>query len=140
MRKKSKIIRPDLIFEKDVEKEIKGALRKAGIFHWKHWGGGYNPAGIPDLLGIYMVKVDDLVKEGIEEVGLFLGIEVKRPGKGPDENQERWIKDINDNHAIGFWTDNVHLVIRRLGLIERAHPLFKKALKDRDEDKRRNRR
>ncbi len=122
--------RPDLILEKDVEKEIRKALKMAGVWHWKHWGGGFNPGGIPDILGIYPVKVDDLVKEGIENVGVFLGIEVKRPGMKPSPDQKEWIQDINNNYGIGFWADNVHLVVRRLGLIEKAHPLFARILKN----------
>jgi len=129
-KQKSRTIRPDLILEKDVEKEIRKALKMAQVWHWKHWGGGFNPRGIPDILGIYPARVDDLVKAGVEEIGVFLGIEVKKPGQTPNKDQEDWIKNIVKNHGIGFWTDNVHVVIKRLGLLEKAHPLFERVLKN----------
>jgi len=116
--------RPDLITEKDVEKDVRTALKKACVWHWKHWGGGFSGSNIADVLGVLPVKVQDLVDAGVEEVGVFLAIELKRPGKRPTKDQEDWGKDVRAARGIWMWADNVEKVVRELGLAKRAHPLL----------------
>ena len=124
MTNKIAIKHPENITEKQVEKEIRDALKAAGIWHFKHWGNMYSRTGIPDLIGCYPAKVEDLVKAGVEEIGIFLAIEVKRPGRVPDKDQEEKIKEIKRAKGIGFWADSSHKVIKYLGLTKKAYPLF----------------
>lgn len=60
---------------------IQGALQDAGnVTHVKIWHGNEAPKnepGIADILGVYTVNVEDLVRAGIRKVGIALAIEVK---------------------------------------------------------------
>ena len=112
---------PDDITENDVKKDVMKYLEDQGIFHWKHWAGGKfdkNP-NISDILGIYVVNVDDLVKAGIDKVGVFMGIELKRPGKKPTEGQMEWGKEVKKNHGIWFWVDCRESVVKFFNNINR---------------------
>lgn len=55
--------------EAQLQKKIQGALTRAfpGSFWWKTHGNGYQRAGLPDICGV------------VE--GLFIGLEVKMPGR-----------------------------------------------------------
>jgi hypothetical protein len=64
--------------ESDITKAIRGILDIARIRHWKQWQGMYSERGVPDIVGIKKVKVSDLAAAGVEYVGVFVGIEVKR--------------------------------------------------------------
>lgn len=60
---------------------IQGALKDAGNIAWtKIWHGNEAPKnepGISDILGVYTVDVEDLIRAGIRKVGIALAIEVK---------------------------------------------------------------
>ena len=116
---------PEKITEKEVTKETRKALKKAGIFHWKNWSGPMtSPKGISDILGVYPIKVNDLVEAGIEEVGIFLAVELKRPGYKPTQDQKDFISNIRKSRGIAFYSDCPEKVIKWLGLFDMAHPLF----------------
>jgi hypothetical protein len=66
------------------------------------------PKGVADILGIL---TDDNTGHGI-----FLAIEVKRPGQKLRPDQERFLKRVNDAGGIGFMASSVQDVIDRLGL------------------------
>lgn len=109
--------RPGNVTENDVKRESQRYLKKNNVFHWKHWAGGrYGRSDIADLLGIYTVKVSDLYEAGIEEVGIFMGIELKRPGDVPTEDQYKWGDKVKEAGGIWFWADAVEVIIKKLGL------------------------
>ena len=111
--------------EGEVTNQIRDALSRSGIWHWKHWSGGFTGlAGISDLLGIYETSVDSLVNQNIKTVGIFMALEVKRPGQKPTQAQENFLELVNLHHGIGIWADNVDDVIRQLKLSGRLNPLF----------------
>jgi len=61
--------------EKYLQAKILKALREFGGWWVKyHVGPRYSTAGVPDIIGCYM--------------GLFIGLEVKRPGQKPTELQK----------------------------------------------------
>lgn len=66
--------------------QIKKYLRDRGAYCEKIWGGGFQSAGIPDIIGCYR--------------GHFIGIEAKVGNNKPSEIQKAKIKMIND--AGGF--------------------------------------
>lgn len=66
--------------------QIKKYLRDRGAYCEKIWGGGFQSAGIPDIIGCYR--------------GYFIGIEAKVGNNKPSEIQKAKIKMIND--AGGF--------------------------------------
>lgn len=53
--------------------KIQKALKKRGAWVFKVHGSEYQPAGIPDIIGVYR--------------GQFIGVESKMPGNGPSEIQ-----------------------------------------------------
>ena len=71
--------------ETRLQQRIQKAIRKAypNSFFFKHWGGPFSPAGIPDLIGC------------VE--GLFFGLEVKLPNEKRSKTsdiQDETIADI----------------------------------------------
>ena len=64
--------------EKEITASIRILLRTFSIFHWKVWQGLGSQKGVSDIVGIKTVKVEDLVRAGIEKVGIFTAIEAKR--------------------------------------------------------------
>jgi len=107
----------EAVLEADVVKAIRDLLRATGVFHWKFSPGPFgNQEGISDILGVYKVKVADLVAAGVEEVGIFLAIEVKRPGKKPTDAQDRFIENIRDGAGIAFPADCVEDVVEGMKL------------------------
>lgn len=65
---------------------IKRYLKERGAYCEKIWGGGFQSAGIPDIIGCYR--------------GYFIGIEAKVGNNKPSEIQKAKIKMINN--AGGF--------------------------------------
>lgn len=111
--------------ENIVTRNIRKVLKDSKVWHFKHKASLGSKKGVSDILGIRTVKVADLVAEGIEEVGIFVAIEVKKEGvtKGSPD-QERFIADVRQRGGIGFVTDNIVDVIRFLGLAKRVTPLI----------------
>jgi len=103
----------------DILKAVKDLLEAFAIFHWKHFGGPLNPKGISDVLGIRKVKVSDLVKAGIEEVGIFMAIEVKAGKDTLTEDQEGFGLNVIESAGIFIEARDVEDIINRLGLKDR---------------------
>lgn len=68
--------------------KIKKYLREQGAYVEKIWGGGFQSAGIPDIIACYK--------------GRFLGIEVKVGSNKPSDIQLVKIKRINDAGGVGI--------------------------------------
>lgn len=117
IRRKKQI--PGNVSEDDVKRESQRYLKKHNIFHWKHWAGGkYGRSDIADILGIYKMKVSDLYDAGIEEIGVFMAIELKRPGEEPTEKQIEWGDKVKEAGGIWFWADAVETIIKKLRIPE----------------------
>lgn len=111
--------------ENEVTREIRRVLRKAGIFHFKHWGGLYSKTGVSDLIGVKKVKVADLVEKGVEEIGVFVAIEVKGPKGKVTKEQSQFLNNVSDRcKGIGMVAWSADEVIKELNLEEFIHPLF----------------
>jgi hypothetical protein len=122
-----------LIKEKDVLKGVRAVLQWARCWFFKmhpspfqKWTdefGTVHSSGMADIIGIYPVKVDDLVKAGVETVGVFMAIENKRPGKEPTELQHSFLSVVRKHHGIGLWTDNDEKLQEALGLFQKGQTL-----------------
>lgn len=92
------------VLEKEVQKSILDYLSLNQIFHWK-----VNNVGIKKENGSFiptgLIGISDIL--GILPGGKFLAIEVKRPGGKPTPAQLEFIKNINDNGGLAFWTDSL---------------------------------
>lgn len=100
-------------------------LKSARVWHWKHASGPFSQAGISDILGIKKCRVEDLVKAGVEEVGIFIAIEIKTgPNNLPTDDQEGFIANVVENGGIGLVTWRPEEVVEKLGLFGRIFPLF----------------
>lgn len=81
-------------------------IRERGGYAENIWGGGFQSAGIPDILACYR--------------GVFLGIEVKVGKNKPSELQKAKVKLINDAGGLAFVTwDNLEQVTVALDYIDR---------------------
>jgi len=103
----------------DILKAVKDLLKAFGIFHFKHWSGPLSEKGISDVLGIKKVKVADLVKAGIEEVGIFVAIEVKAGDDTLSVDQENFGLNVQDAAAIFVEARKVDDIVEPLGLKDR---------------------
>jgi hypothetical protein len=118
-RKKRAPVAPEQL-EKGITKAIRCILDTVGIRHWKEWGGPMSENGIPDLVCIKKVRVADLVAQGVQEVGLFVGIEVKRPSvKDLRPAQEKWKRRIEASAGIFITARSVDDVIDGLKIRDR---------------------
>lgn len=106
--------------ESAITKAIRSILDSVGIRHWKEWGGPMSENGIPDLVCIKKVKVADLVAAGVESVGLFVGIEVKKPSvKELRPAQEKWKRRIEESGGVFLTARSIDDVIDGLGIRNR---------------------
>ena len=116
--------------EGEVTKGVRGILKVLQIFHWKQWQGPMSqPTGVSYILGIRRVKVADLVKAGVKEVGVFMAIEMKHggwapPGETADSyrhyaEQREFLRAVRGNGGIGFFCTGIEGVIRALGAEDR---------------------
>ena len=93
--------------EKQFENKIKKYLKDKGCWYFKVWGGGFQKAGIPDLICCIN--------------GCFVAIEVKGPSGKPTELQKWNIRKIKESKGIGVilypedWEDFKDLVNNLLG-------------------------
>ena len=78
--------------------------------------------GVADLIGVKTVRVDDLVKRGVDEVGVFMAIEVKAPGGRLSAHQQAFLDNIKRAGGIAFKAESIDEVIDGLG--ERHRFLF----------------
>ncbi len=92
--------------ESQLVTQIKNYLRSKGAYCEKIFGGGYQSAGIPDLIACYN--------------GQFIAIEVKSPtGKGrASDIQKLKIKDIRSSGGIALITDNLEEVVSIIEAID----------------------
>ena len=74
--------------EKQFENKIKKFLKSYNIWFTKIWGGGYQKAGIPDILACVN--------------GRFVAIEIKGSSGKPTELQKYNIKKINESNGVGI--------------------------------------
>ena len=88
--------------EQDIQKDILLFLEKKGILAIKHNNIGiYARAGVPDLLCC-------------SNKGIFIGIEVKRPGQKPKPIQQAFLDTINSLGGIAFSAVSVEDVETKL--------------------------
>lgn len=83
--------------------KIKKYLIKNGAYCENIWGGGFQAAGIPDIIACYK--------------GVFLGIEVKLDYNKPSEIQKAKLKLINKAGGIGivaYSVDDVKEVLKEV--------------------------
>lgn len=83
--------------------KMKKYLIKNGAYCENIWGGGFQAAGIPDIIACYK--------------GVFLGIEVKLDYNKPSEIQKAKLKLINNAGGIGivaYSIDDVAEVLREV--------------------------
>ena len=88
--------------EKEIKKSIRRYLNIRGIFNFNQWQGQFSEKGISDLIGL------------LPRSGRLLAIEVKRPGKGPTEDQQRFIDNVNRSGGLAFVATSVEDVIKNL--------------------------
>lgn len=72
--------------EKAFENQVKSYLKSKGIWFTKIWGGGYQRAGIPDILACVN--------------GTFFGIELKSETGKPSELQKYNVSKIQESGGV----------------------------------------
>ncbi|MGH8646644.1 MAG: hypothetical protein ACREX4_20175 [Gammaproteobacteria bacterium] len=77
------------------------ALREAGVRSQAPTWVEFGAAGMPD-------------HGGILRGGRALQVEVKRPGKRPEQHQQEWIDIASAAGALAFWVDNLDDLWQRL--------------------------
>lgn len=85
--------------------KIKKYLIKNGAYCENIWGGGFQAAGIPDIIACYK--------------GVFLGIEVKLDYNKPSEIQKAKLKLINNAGGIGIVAYSIDDVTEVLKEVDR---------------------
>ena len=87
--------------EAEATSAIRSYLGFRGVWHWKQWQGPMSqPKGVSDILGCYQ--------------GRLLAIEVKRPGKKPTPDQQRFLDRVKIEGGISFVASSVSDVIEKL--------------------------
>ena len=92
--------------ESQLVSQIKNYLKTKGAYCEKIFGGGFQSAGIPDIIACYR--------------GYFVAIEVKSPtGKGrASDIQKLKIKAIREAGGVAFITDNLEDVEKVFNFID----------------------
>lgn len=98
--------------------KIKQYLKDKGAYVEKIWGGGFQSAGIPDIIACYK--------------GRFLGIEVKVGNNKPSEIQLVKLKRINDADGVGVVVWSLEEVKELIGLLDEADMKFENKEKEMD--------
>ena len=99
------------MLERDIQRACLEWLRAKGFFCWRQnqaavplAGGGFRKfnglRGVSDILGILPQTVSVDGKQ--ETFGNFLAIEVKQPGKKPTDEQEAFLKRVNELGGVGI--------------------------------------
>ena len=102
--------------ESAVKREIREYLKKRGVFHVNIVQGPRSPRGVSDLLCVVRVRVKDLVEAGIETVGMFAAIEVKREVGGiTSDHQKKFIADVKEHGGFGVVVNSVEELKRAFG-------------------------
>ena len=89
-------------------------LRYNRIFHWKVWQGLGSEKGVADIIGIKKVKVADLVKAGIKEIGQFMAIEVKTENGKLSKHQKNFLERVKEEGGSGLWPGLKWMYIKSL--------------------------
>ena len=97
-------------------KQVRELFKHLKIFHWKQFQTLGSKPGVSDIIGIRKIKVSDLAKAGIEEVGVFFALELKAPGKKPNDNQEEFLECVRQSGGLGYWASSIEDVISEFGL------------------------
>ena len=79
--------------EQEIHREIKRWLKEGGWAVWKNHGSAYSERGLPDLMAL--------------RDGVFVAVEVKRPGYDATLLQSLWLRRIRDHGGIGLVADSV---------------------------------
>lgn len=114
---------------------IKDLLKAARVMYIRMVGSPFMPKGVADLVCCQPVKVRDLQKAGIEEIGVFVAIECKpRTWKPPTkvgsrewehyQQQKEWLEWVQRCKGVAFFTTSPEDVTEKLGLFNRVMPLF----------------
>lgn len=91
--------------ESDIQSAIMDLLLRHPSVAWAHVttsgkikgrGGHWMTVGFPGLSDILGQLRD----------GRLLAIEVKKPGEKPTNDQLEFIRTVNDNNGVAFWTDS----------------------------------
>lgn len=104
MKKNSTISTKSAISERDIQNDIRVALSEHGIITWRNnigvtkfpdgsvvRYGLCNPGG-SDLIGILPITITpDMVGQ---QIGAFLAVEIKRPGKKPTDDQRNFMNAV----------------------------------------------
>lgn len=95
--------------ESQLVSQIKNYLKSKGAYCEKIFGGGFQSAGIPDIIACYR--------------GYFVAIEVKSPtGKGrASDIQKLKIRAIREAGGVAFITDNIEDVEQVLNFIDNGN-------------------
>ena len=95
--------------ESQLTSQIKNLLKSKGAYCEKIFGGGFQSAGIPDIIACYR--------------GYFVAIEVKSPtGKGrASDIQKLKIKAIREAGGVAFITDNLEDVEKVFNFIDEGN-------------------
>ena len=95
--------------ESQLVSQIKNYLKTKGAYCEKIFGGGFQSAGIPDIIACYR--------------GYFVAIEVKSPtGKGrASDIQKLKIKAIREAGGVAFITDNLEDVEKVFNFIDEGN-------------------
>lgn len=126
--------------EQSITAGIRSVIAMAGYF-WKSWQGPMSqPPGVSDIIGVKKTKVSDLVEAGIENIGVFVAIEVKHEGWKPPPtgtkryrhylNQETFLRRVRSYGGIGFFAQSEQEAIEKLGIQGRFLFQPKKDLKE----------
>lgn len=91
--------------EQIVQKRTMDVVRKYGGYIYKNPQNMYTEVGRPDLCACVPVRVSNLVKEfGLDaEVGLFVGIEMKKAGHLSEVSDAQKIVGRQIQRASGIW-------------------------------------
>ncbi|MBD3251071.1 VRR-NUC domain-containing protein [Candidatus Uhrbacteria bacterium] len=91
-----------------ITSQVRQVLRKMKIWHYKHYSGGkFGQTGVADIIGCFH--------------GRFLAIEVKRPGRVPTKNQQKFLDNVNAAGGIAFVAYSASEVYETLSSIETEH-------------------
>jgi hypothetical protein len=92
--------------EQDITRAIRAVLTAHGIWHFKHFSGGFvGRKGVADILGIL-------------PGGKFLAVEVKKPGGRVSPEQADFLQEVNAAGGVGFIAYSSQDVITRLRLAD----------------------
>ena len=102
------------ILESKVQQEVLKRLRKLGCYVYKNAQNMYTEKGRPDLTACVPVKIGDNIR------GLFVGIELKRPGhlNGVSEAQEVVGRAITKAGGIWILSDDVDYIENYIKIIQ----------------------